>query len=406
VTTTPEIIEFLEGPNDLIVTKANVKSVIHRRAYMDYIGIKLFNKAGNVAGELRVVGLFTSTAYTQSVTSIPLLRSKIATVAQHFGYDTESHSGKALLNTLEAYPRDDLFQISPELLTGFCEQIVELVERPRIRVLPRIDHFDRFVSLMVYVPREQYDSAVRERISNYLIEAYEGRLSAYYPAFPEGGVARVHFIIGRSEGKTPNIPQAELEEKILEIATSWEERFATLSRSRNLTLKAGRDFQAAFEPAEAYGDINRVLEAATRGISIKFYMTNDDLPKLGLKIFHAEIPFPSHAGCRCWKIWAFASFPSEHLTLPLGTTVSSNPLSCMTWNLTLPTEKRLTSKAKRPDWKRLSWPRSPGFATMTDLTGWFIQLSSMSARLPFCAPMRAICARPASPIRKTILPQR
>ncbi|HUH49418.1 MAG TPA: NAD-glutamate dehydrogenase, partial [Mycoplana sp.] len=197
VTTTPEILAFLEGPEFLIVTKANVRSVVHRRAYMDYVGVKRFDADGNVTGELRIVGLFTSTAYTHAASQIPLLRSKVQSIIEHFGYDPQSHSGKMLINTLESYPRDDLFQIDIGLLATFCEQINELSDRPRIRVLPRIDHFDRFVSVIVYVPREQYDSDVREKIGAYLKTVYDGRVSAYYPAFPEGGLARVHFIIGR-----------------------------------------------------------------------------------------------------------------------------------------------------------------------------------------------------------------
>ncbi|MCO6188028.1 NAD-glutamate dehydrogenase [Rhizobium sp. L1K21] len=291
VATTPEILEFLDGPDYLIVTKANAKSVVHRRAYMDYIGIKLFNKNGNVAGELRIVGLFTSTAYTQPAAQIPLLRSKVAKVVQNFGYDAESHSGKALSNTLESYPRDDLFQIDVDLLSSFAEQIMELVERPRVRVLTRIDHFDRFVSVLVYVPREQYDSAVREKIGDYLKTVYEGRLSAYYPAFPEGGVARVHFIIGRSEGQTPKISQKSLENAIRDIATSWDDRFAVLMSDPDSQLKSGSEYQTAFQPEEAYADFGEIEHAATHGISIKFSRKGaDEGSGLGLKIFHAEIP--------------------------------------------------------------------------------------------------------------------
>src|SRR5690606_10534184 len=101
---------------------------------------------------------------THVAAQIPLLRSKVARIVEHFDYDPHSHSGKMLTNTLESYPRDDLFQIDVKLLASFCEQINELSDRPRIRVLPRIDRFDRFVSVLVYIPREQYDSDVREKI--------------------------------------------------------------------------------------------------------------------------------------------------------------------------------------------------------------------------------------------------
>src|SRR5262249_28118743 len=143
VTTTPEILAFLDGPDFLIVTKANVKSVVHRRAYMDYIGVKRFDASGNVVGELRIVGLFTSTVYTTAASDTPLLRSKLQKVPDHFDYDPTSHSGRMLQNTLESYPRDDLFQIDTTLLANFCEQINDLSDRPRVRALARIDHFDR-----------------------------------------------------------------------------------------------------------------------------------------------------------------------------------------------------------------------------------------------------------------------
>ncbi|MFD1330147.1 NAD-glutamate dehydrogenase [Mycoplana ramosa] len=290
VTTTPEILAFLEGPEFLIVTKANVRSVVHRRAYMDYVGVKRFDAEGNVTGELRIVGLFTSTAYTHAASQIPLLRSKVQAIIDHFGYDPQSHSGKMLINTLESYPRDDLFQIDTGLLATFCEQINELSDRPRIRVLPRIDHFDRFVSVIVYVPREQYDSDVREKIGTYLKTVYDGRVSAYYPAFPEGGLARVHFIIGRSGGKTPRVPQKKLELAVRDIATRWTDRFEALAGPDATKLIAPKAYQEAFTPAEAHADLG-IIEAATEAdpIHIAFYRKpgNSDTKMLELKIFHA-----------------------------------------------------------------------------------------------------------------------
>src|SRR5690606_16143251 len=196
---------FLHGPDPLIVTKANAKSVVHRRIYLDYIGVKTFDAEGRLAGELRMVGLFTSTAYTRSVMQIPYLRSKAKAVMDASGFDPHDHSGKALISVLESYPRDELFQISIPILRRHAEAILALGERPRVRALFRIDQCDRFVSVIVFVPRDRYDSDVRERIGNYLKTVFEGRVSAYYPAFPEGSLTRVHFIIGRSDGVTPKV---------------------------------------------------------------------------------------------------------------------------------------------------------------------------------------------------------
>ncbi|MDE1991305.1 MAG: NAD-glutamate dehydrogenase, partial [Rhizobiaceae bacterium] len=290
VTTTPEILAFLDGPDFLIVTKANVKSIVHRRAYMDYVGVKRFDSEGNVTGELRIVGLYTSTAYTSAAAEVPLLRSKVQKVKDHFGFDPTSHSGRMLDNTLESYPRDDLFQIDTTLLAGFAEQINDLADRPRVRVLPRIDHFDRFVSVIVYVPREEYDSAVREKIGTYLKTIYDGRVSAYYPAFPEGGVARVHFIIGRSGGKTPNIPQARLEEAIRAITARWDDRFEMLAGPKAPHISVSQAFQEAFTPEGAVSDLPDIIATASaEPIRIAFYVRRDDgVDILSLKIFHGE----------------------------------------------------------------------------------------------------------------------
>ncbi len=292
VLTTPEILAFLDGPDFLIVTKANVKSVVHRRAYMDYIGVKRFDEAGNVTGELRIVGLFTSSAYTRPAADIPLLRFKVEKIVDHFGFDPQSHSGKMLTNTLESYPRDDLFQIDVGLLASFCEQINELADRPRIRVLPRIDHFDRFVSVIVYVPREQYDSDVREKIGLYLKTVYDGRVSAYYPAFPEGGLARVHFIIGRSGGKTPRVAQAKLEDAVRDIVTRWIDRFNLLARHDGVSISVNAAYQAAFTPTEAHSDLADIAACSPEDpIRIAFYQKRGKGPEsLELKIFHAGEP--------------------------------------------------------------------------------------------------------------------
>ena len=264
--TTPEIRAFLYGPEPLIVTKANAKSVVHRRAYLDYIGIKTFDRKGKLSGELRVVGLFTSTAYTRSVMKIPYLRSKAETVIRKSGFDPSDHSGKALINVLESYPRDELFQIPVPTLRKHADAILGLVERPRVRALYRVDQFDRFVSVIVFVPRDRYDSVVREKIGAYLKTAFEGRLSAYYPAFPEGTLARVHFIIGRSGGKTPKVDPATIEEAIRDIVRTWEDslRESALTSGADLSLlsvaaRLPESYRGSFTAAEALLDARRLV---------------------------------------------------------------------------------------------------------------------------------------------------
>jgi glutamate dehydrogenase len=207
VVMTHEIRAFLERPQALIISKANVKSRVHRRVYLDYVGVKLFSAEGRLEGELRLIGLFTASAYTSTTAEVPYLRRKVAAVVARAGFDPASHAGRALLNVLESYPRDELFQLSDDDLYRFVLEIMNLAERPRIRALPRRDEFDRFVSVLVYVPKDRYDTTARRRIGDFLAGIYGGRNSASYPAYPEGPLARIHYIIGRDEGGTPAVGQ-------------------------------------------------------------------------------------------------------------------------------------------------------------------------------------------------------
>ncbi|HTV67514.1 MAG TPA: NAD-glutamate dehydrogenase [Rhizobiaceae bacterium] len=299
VTTTPEIRAFLHGPDPLIVTKANAKSVVHRRIYMDYVGVKTYDAKGKLTGELRIVGMFTSTAYTRSVMKIPYLRSKAETVIAKSGFNPNDHSGKALINVLESYPRDELFQIPVPVLRKHAEAILALGERPRVRALVRVDQFDRFVSILVFVPRDRYDSRVREEIGAYLKTVFEGRLSAFYPAFPEGSLARVHFIIGRSGGKTPKVEQAALEAAIRDIVRTWEDALTEAavdngveSRLADIAAHFPESYRGSFTAAEALHDAARVSSVnAGNSIAIDYYRHANQPPEqAALKIHHFGAP--------------------------------------------------------------------------------------------------------------------
>jgi glutamate dehydrogenase len=305
VTITPTIREFLNEPRLLFVTKSALRSRVHRRVSMDYIGIKRLHADGRLAGEIRIVGLFTSTAYTRSTRTIPYLRRKVDAVVSRAGFDPEGHSGKALVNVLENYPRDELFQIDDDMLYGFALAILQLGERPRVRVLPRRDRFDRFVSVFVFVPRDRYDSDVREAIGDYLAEAYNGQVSAFYPFFPEGPLVRVHFIIGRRAGPAPDPDRGTLEAAIGEMVRTWLDGLlealsavyadakarALVERYRNAFSEGYRE---AYSPLVAVDDI-RVIEGMSprRPLGVDFRRRESDQDdSIGLKVWSYERPIP------------------------------------------------------------------------------------------------------------------
>ncbi|HZR89631.1 MAG TPA: NAD-glutamate dehydrogenase domain-containing protein, partial [Bradyrhizobium sp.] len=302
---TPEIMAFLKEPRQLIIAKANVRSRVHRRAYLDYIGVKRFDAGGRLTGEFRIVGLFTSTAYTRAARTIPYLRRKVASVEKRAGFDPKSHSGKALANVLETYPRDELFQIDEDTLLPFALAVLQLDVHPRVRVLARRDRFDRFVSVLVYVPRERYDSHVRAAIGDYLASVFIGHVSAYYPFFPEGALTRVHFIIGRAGGATPDIDRPTLEKAVAEIVRTWSDGLANATALLHEPAKARalvdryRDafsagYQDTYSPSIAVSDI-RVIEGLTaaRPLGVDFHHRTEEEPAaIGLKVWSFERPLP------------------------------------------------------------------------------------------------------------------
>jgi glutamate dehydrogenase len=302
---TPQMRAVLQQPTLLIVTKSAVRSRVHRRVYMDYVGVKRFDRRGKLVGEFRIVGLFTSTAYTRSTRSIPYLRRKVDAVVRRAGFDPDGHSGKALVNVLENYPRDELFQLDEDTLYQFALAVLQLDERPRVRVLPRRDRFDRFVSILVYVPRERYGSGVRKAIGDYLADAYKGRVSAFHPFFPEGQLVRVHFIIALSPGEAANPDRASLERAVEAIVRTWvDELGEELARNYDALraralFKRYRDafsqgYRENYSPLTAVGDI-RVIEglSPSRPLGVDFHRHASDAKScIGLKVFSFNRPIP------------------------------------------------------------------------------------------------------------------
>ncbi|MEL6751229.1 MAG: NAD-glutamate dehydrogenase, partial [Pseudomonadota bacterium] len=294
LTMTAEMRAFLETPDPLIITKADARSLVHRNAHLDYIGIKRYAADGSVAGELRIVGLFTSTAYTRSLATIPVLRRKARKVLDHFKADGASHSGKALTNVLETWPRDDLFQIAPQTLIDFVGRVLVLEERPRVRVLARPDGFNRFVSIFAYVPRERYDSDVRTRMGAHFADVFDGRLSAFYPAFLENGMVRVHFIIGRGDGKTPVVDTADLEAAVVSITRTWEDRLVAADPDAPVHAYP-LAYREAFDATTALADAAQfegLSEDAPHAVNFYAPENADDAAGLALKIHHFGEPMP------------------------------------------------------------------------------------------------------------------
>jgi glutamate dehydrogenase len=265
----PGVRRLARTPKLLNLTKANSRATVHRPSYLDYIGIKKFDESGEVTGERRFLGLYTFSAYSASAFDIPLVRRKVRYVLERSGFPEGSHNEKDLIEILETYPRDELFQISTEELFEIAMGILHLQERQRVRFFVRRDTYGRFFSCLVFVPRDRYNTVIRERMQDILLKAFDGVNVEFNVRLSESVLARIHFIIYTKPGETPEYDEEEIEGRLVETTRSWtdilydaliehfgEERGNELFRKYRDAFPPG--YRAGFLPRTAVSDIQRM----------------------------------------------------------------------------------------------------------------------------------------------------
>ena len=296
----PEVRKLAHATYLLNLTKANSRATIHRPSYMDYVGIKKFDSSGEVTGERRFLGLYTFSAYSMSAFDIPLVRRKVRYVLERAGFLPESHNEKDLIEILETYPRDELFQISQEELFEISMGILHLQERQRTRLFVRRDTYGRFFSCLVFVPRDHYNTVIRERMQDVLHRAFNGENTEFNVRLSESVLARLHFIIYTRSGEVPDQDVETIEERLVEATRSWkdnlydaliehfgEERGTELFRKYRDAFPAG--YRDGFLPRTAVSDIERIEELGSEDdITMSLYHPIEEPENfLGFKLYRS-----------------------------------------------------------------------------------------------------------------------
>ncbi|WP_337996551.1 NAD-glutamate dehydrogenase [Oleispirillum naphthae] len=265
-----------EGPS-VLVTKSNRRATVHRPVAMDAIVVKRRNAEGHVIGVWLFVGLFTADVYTNSPLAVPMLHGKITRVIAAAGYKRKGHDGKKLLSILENLPRDELFQSSEAHLGRVAVGILQLHERRRAALFVRPDDFERFISCLVYVPRDRFDTALRHAIQDILAKAFDGTILSYYTQIADAPLARLHVIVRTRPGAVPVFDAREVEARIAAVARAWDDRLRDAlvrglgeERAANLHRRYGRAFPTNytehFDAEAAVYDIERVEEILASGV--------------------------------------------------------------------------------------------------------------------------------------------
>jgi glutamate dehydrogenase len=352
----PDVRDFLLKPRLLMVTKSNRRATVHRPALMDAIFVKIFDDDGRLTGEHLFVGLFTSVAYSRSTREIPLLRRKVERVLARSGFDPRSHDGKALAHILETFPRDELIQTGDDELHDIAIGILHLQERQRTALFVRRDPFERFVSCLVFVPRDRYDTDLRRRIQAILERSFNGACGAFFTQLAESVLARVQFVIETTPGQIPDYDPNLIEDQLVEASRAWSDQLQDAlidARGEEQGLLLHRRYAGAFAvsyrerfSAEiAVFDIDHIenvlrsgrlglnlyrpIEAAEHELFLKLYSDgkpvalSDVLPMLehmGVKVLAEAGPFEVHIAGRTESVHIhdFAMQTRNGTTVDLG----------------------------------------------------------------------------------------
>ena len=289
----------------LILTKTNSRARVHRPAYMDYVGVKVFNKAGQVVGEHRFLGLYSAAFYNQSITQLPILREKIEQVCLLSGFEQGTHAFKAFVNILETYPRDELLQIPAKELAQIVMGIFQMQERGISRLFIRKDVFGRFFSCMVFVPRERYNTQLRKETQALLKASLNANEEVEFTTFfSESVYARTHYI-ARVNDNNADYDVKEIERNIIELTKTWNDRLAASIRAAHgeasgkaLERKYDNAFSRSYMehnlPSAALVDIGKLeLLDDTNTLDMLFYRPQEeqaDSQIVKLKLFHRAEP--------------------------------------------------------------------------------------------------------------------
>ncbi len=332
--------DFLDSRNILLILKANQRSTVQRRSHYDVVAVKILNEAGALVGMHMFVGLFTADVYTNSPNFVPVLRNKLERIRERVGFPKHSHDDKVFQNVMENLPRDELFETSDSQLMKTALGVLHLQQRPRTAVFMRPDQFERFVSVLVYIPRDRFDTALRITVGDILVKAFDGRLSSFYTQVSDSPLARIHYIIATKPGRVPKVDVKDVEARIVKVARGWADDL----RTALVAAKGEREgahlfeifahafptaYRERFDADIAIGDVDHILsglEHKTVGIHV-YQPPGATGGTMHIKIYNVGSPLPLSDVMPVLEHMGFKVIGEEPFQIaPLGSTSMGGPI--------------------------------------------------------------------------------
>jgi glutamate dehydrogenase len=289
----------------LVLAKSSTRSTVFRPSYLDYVAVRTFSQeTGEVTGEYRFLGLYTQAAYTESITRIPVLRRKVDRMLADAGLPADSHDGKALVEILEGFPREEMFEISAEQLAPIALAVLGLGERKQVRLFLRPDPYGRYMSCLIYLPRDRYTTQVRLRAQEILRSALGGASVDYSAMVGNSALARLQVVVHGEQGHPlATVDQAGLQARIAAAVRSWDEDLAA-EAERQLGPQ-----RAAAALRTAAGAIPETYKADTSAVAAV-----EDLAVV-LRLREESAPFAMSLSIRSNEPWRLRLFRLSPLTL-------------------------------------------------------------------------------------------
>ncbi len=301
----PDVAAFMHQPEILMVGKANRHSTVQRTNQLDTVAVRRFDSSGRVVGGRLFAGLFTSTVFTSSPQEIPVLRRKVAAILEASGFEPKGHDGRGLIHVLENLPRNELFQVDQATLLRTSLGIMRLRQRQRVALFAHRDPLGRWVSCLVYVPRDRFDTRLRQRLEAIVTEGYGGSLIAFQTSISDEPMAQVHFIVKTTPGSPAPLSPRVIEQRLCVAARDWREDLREqlvlqhgAEDGRALLRVYGDAFPLAYceryDSAEAVADVEHVAAAIDSGeIVVNLQQPEGAAPnELRLKLYRRDQPQP------------------------------------------------------------------------------------------------------------------